>query len=162
MIADKGPATPLSQIEKENFLHRFMEQFRCLMRGGLFIGMEQEFDSYDVAWWVRSQHEFSKHPNCQFQSQHVKNVGYLFLAVHTMASRKIVFHYLQFTNSISSANGIKDVALLAGPSERRCARSFESSVGRFHPFPPLKELRGWYPRPRAFCAGGDSTLKEEP
>jgi hypothetical protein len=93
VVADKGPATPLSQLERENFLDQFMEQFQRLMQWGpLFIGMEQKFGSYDVAWWVRSQDEFLKHPNCLSPIQHAVNVIYLFSTVHKMASRKIVFH----------------------------------------------------------------------
>jgi hypothetical protein len=46
-------------------------------------------------------------------------------------SRNIVFHYIPLTNSISSAIGIEDVALRAGTSDRRCSRSYKSSVGRF-------------------------------
>jgi aspartate carbamoyltransferase catalytic subunit len=132
MIADKGPATPLSQLEREKFLDQFMEQVLCLMVWGpLFISMEQKIGSYDVAWWVRSQDESFKHPNCQVRGQHVFNVESLFSTVHTKASRKIVFHYMPFTNSIFSVTGIEDVALFAGTPERRCSRSFKNSVGRF-------------------------------
>jgi hypothetical protein len=93
LIADKGPTTPLDQLEKEKFLDQFMEQFQCLMEWGpLFIGMEQKTDAYDVAWWVRSQDESSNHPNCPDPTQHAVNVDYLFSTVHKMASRKIMFH----------------------------------------------------------------------
>jgi hypothetical protein len=93
LIADKSPATPVSQLEEEKFLHQYMDQFQCLMKWGpLFIGMEQKFNSYDVAWWVRSQDEFLKHPNCPNQAQHAVNVVYLFSRVHKMVSLKIVFH----------------------------------------------------------------------
>jgi hypothetical protein len=132
MIPDKGPAMPLSQLEREIFLHQFMEHFLPLMKWSPFFpDLEQTFDSYDVAWWVRSQDESFKHPNCLNPVQHDANVNHLFSRVHKMASRNIVFHQMPFTNSISSAVGIEDVALFAGTSERRCSRSLKNSAGRF-------------------------------
>jgi hypothetical protein len=128
MIADKGPATPLSALEKGDFLHQFLEM-RVLPISGLL--KEQNLEMYDVAWWVRSQDESTKHSNCKDPDRHAANVRVLFSDIHSGVSRNIVFHYVPFTNSISSAIGIKDVALRAGTSERRCSRSFKSSVGRF-------------------------------
>jgi hypothetical protein len=128
MIADKGPATPLSALEKDDFLHQFLEMPVSLR---LRVLMEQNFEMYDVAWWVRSQDEVIKHPNCENPNHHAYRVQGLFSYIHSGVSRKIVFHYMSFTNSIFSAIGIKDVALFTGTSERRCSRSFKSSVGRF-------------------------------
>ncbi|KAJ2916271.1 hypothetical protein MD484_g4157, partial [Candolleomyces efflorescens] len=81
---DKGPATPLDPLKKEEFLHWFMERFGPLTYWSpLFTGLEQDFDSYDVGWWVRSQDVFSKQRMCGDPSQHTCNVDYLFCIIHT-------------------------------------------------------------------------------
>ena len=132
LFADKGPATPLSELEKENFLDQFMEHFLPLTEWGpLFIGMEQNFDSYDVAWWVRSQDAFTKHSDCEDCAPHVRNVRWLFFNAHSSVSRNVVFRRMLFTDSFSSALGIEHVTLDADTSEWRCSRNYESSVGRF-------------------------------
>jgi hypothetical protein len=128
MIADKGPATPLSALEKGDFLRQFLEMPVSLT---LDLLTEQNFEMYDIAWWARSQDESTKHSNCEDPDRHTYRVRFLFSSIHWKVSRNIVFRYIPFTNSISSAIGTKDVALRAGTSERRCSRSFESSVGRF-------------------------------
>jgi hypothetical protein len=120
MIADKGPATPLSALEKGDFLHQFLEM---PVYPWLGLSMEQNLEMYDVAWWVRSQDESIKHSNCEDPTSHAYRVQGLFSYIHSWVSRNIVFHYMPFTNSTSSAIGIKDVALGAGTSERRCSRS---------------------------------------
>jgi hypothetical protein len=87
MISDKGPATPLSALEKAEFLHQFSEQFFYLMKW-YPMRMEQNFDLYDVVWWVRLQAESMKQLNCQDFYQHVNNIQYLFSRVHSKVSRK--------------------------------------------------------------------------
>ncbi|KAJ2916263.1 hypothetical protein MD484_g4172, partial [Candolleomyces efflorescens] len=48
---DKGPATPLSERETEIFLHQFFELH--ISHSPRRFG--ENFELYDVAWWVRSQ-----------------------------------------------------------------------------------------------------------
>jgi hypothetical protein len=117
MIADKGPATPLSALEKGDFLHQFLEMF---VYDRLLLLMEQNFEMYDIAWWVHSQDESIEHPSCEEPNHHVNRIHNLFSNIHSRVSRNIVFHSMSFTNSVSSAIGIKDVALFADTSERRC------------------------------------------
>jgi hypothetical protein len=121
MIADQGPATPLSALEKDDFLHQFLEMYLLSISDKL--SREQNLEMYDVVWWVRSQDESTKHSNCEDPNHHAFRVQNLFSIAHSSVSRNIIFHYMPFTNSISSAIGIKDVALFAGTSERRCSRS---------------------------------------
>ena len=118
LFADKGPAIPLSAPERGTFLHQFSEMAVLpLIQSPLF--MEQNFNSCDVAWWVRSQDESTKHSNCKDPSLQVDRVQGLFTYVHSSVSRNVVFHYMPFTNSISSALGIEHVTLHADTSERR-------------------------------------------
>jgi hypothetical protein len=119
MITDQGPATPLSALEKGDFLHQFLEMHLHFITNKL--SREQNLEMYDIAWWVRSQDESTKHSNCENPNRHAHCVQDLFSDIHLGVSRNIVFHYIPFTNSISSAIGIKDVTLVAGTSERRCS-----------------------------------------
>jgi hypothetical protein len=79
--------------------------------------MEQNLDWYDIAWWVRSQSEHVKEPRSK---EHVRNIQGVFLNVHQFVSGTIAIHRLSFSNFLSSAIGIGDVALFADTSERGC------------------------------------------
>ncbi|KAJ2919980.1 hypothetical protein MD484_g504, partial [Candolleomyces efflorescens] len=81
MIADKGPATPLSQPDREGFLHLFLEEFQYLM-GWFPLHLEKNFELCDVAWWVRLQDKAIKDPNCEDSHQHKRNIQYLFQSAH--------------------------------------------------------------------------------
>ena len=106
-----------------SFLHQFLELYI------VSLPIEGNLESYDVAWWVRSQDEFRKHPGCKLVSRHSMAVSGLFSSIHSGVSRNALFNCVSFTDSISSAIGIKDVLRFAATSERRCSRSFENSVG---------------------------------
>jgi hypothetical protein len=112
MIADKGPATPLSAHERGKFMDRFLHLGPLLRTQ--FISMEQNLDWYDIAWWVRSQSERAK------DSEYVENIQYIFLFVHQIVSGTIAIHRSSFSNFLSSAIGIEDVALFADTSEQGC------------------------------------------
>jgi hypothetical protein len=77
--------------------------------------MEQNLDWYDIAWLVRSHDEYAKDSN-----EHAITLGIVFLLVHHFVSRTIRIHRSSFSNFLSSAIGIKDVALFAGTSEQGC------------------------------------------
>jgi hypothetical protein len=73
--------------------------------------MEQNLDWYDIAWWVRSQSE-------RATNTHVNNLQLFFIKVHPFVSGTIGIHRLSFSNFLSSAIGIGDVALFADTSEQ--------------------------------------------
>jgi hypothetical protein len=91
MIADKGPATPLAALERGVFIHQFLEMFSDYWFSLL---IEQNFEMYDVAWWVRSQEESIEHPNCEKPNRHVNRIHNLFSDIHLRVSRNIVFHHM--------------------------------------------------------------------
>jgi hypothetical protein len=90
-IAEEGPARPLSRLEMGVFLNHF---FELEPNFGLFFDSPFKPDSYDVAWWVRSQDEciFPEHSICRNEGQHVFAVQYLFSEVHLEVSWDIVSH----------------------------------------------------------------------
>jgi hypothetical protein len=69
MIAVKGPwpATPLAALENSVFIHPSLEMH---IYPSLFRLMEENRELYDVAWWVRSQDESTKHSNRKNQTRH--------------------------------------------------------------------------------------------
>ncbi|KAJ2913644.1 hypothetical protein MD484_g6790, partial [Candolleomyces efflorescens] len=79
MIADKGPATQLSEREKGVFLRQFFK-LSVLPDPELF---GENFELYDVAWWVRSQDELRRHSSCEDSNHYVRCVRELFSGIHS-------------------------------------------------------------------------------
>ena len=98
LFADKGPVAPLSEPERDTFLHQFLEiAIAILIASPLFV--EQNLDLYDVAWWVRSQEESNKHSNCKTSFYHITRVQSLFTYVHS----SVMYPHHQRSNEFHSA-----------------------------------------------------------
>ena len=95
MIADKSPATPLSEPEMASFLDQFLELYI------VSLPIEGDLQSYDVAWWVRFQDESRKRSCCKLVYRHSMAVCDLFSNIHLKVSRSIVFHRTPLTTSNS-------------------------------------------------------------
>ncbi|KAJ2929844.1 hypothetical protein H1R20_g7227, partial [Candolleomyces eurysporus] len=87
---DKGPTQPVSSRENGVFLEQFLEL--DTPASGFIHSMEQNLHLCDVAWWVRSQDEFTQDPNCKSLPIHVANVLWLFWDVHSAVKTIFLFH----------------------------------------------------------------------
>ena len=68
----------------------------------------ENFELYDVAWWVRSQDELRRHSSCEDSNHHVRCVRELFSGIHSSVSRDTLDYMpmMPFTNSIPQCIGV--------------------------------------------------------